>query len=160
MGNYFVTCLGFGGINAFSTVANACELNKRVIYARDGKGTVIGRKLLGISNEGKLVGFHTYCAIEDEAGGKELRAFFYRYAAEFAKRCGLELADEGTVPRLFAQSWYDDGAVAWVDEEQAVGSGCKGQPPKVHNSGKQRTIRILTAAGVTRIPMAAKAKSK
>lgn len=122
MGNYFGTCLGFGGINAFSTVANACELNKRVIYARDGKGTVIGRKLLGISDEGKLVGFRTYCAVEDEAGGKELRALFYRYAAEFARRCGLELADEGTVPRLFAQNWYDDGVVAWPDDEQAVGS--------------------------------------
>ncbi|WP_395140452.1 hypothetical protein, partial [Armatimonas sp.] len=34
MGNYFDTCLSFGGINAFSTVANACDANKRVLYVR------------------------------------------------------------------------------------------------------------------------------
>jgi hypothetical protein len=127
MGNYFGTCLRFGGINAFSTVANACELNKRVIYARDGKGSVVGRKLIGISAEGKLVGFQTYSSIEEVAGGRKLRALFNRYAAEFAKRCGLELADEGTVPRLFAQEWYDDGVVSWASEEQPAGSGHKGR---------------------------------
>ena len=125
MGNYFDTCLSFGGINSFSAVANACELNKRVIYARDGKGTVVGRKLLGISEEGKLVGFHTYCALEDEGGGKVLRALFKRCASEFARRCGLELADEGTVPRLFAQRWYDDGAEPWASEEPAEGHAKK-----------------------------------
>jgi hypothetical protein len=134
MGNYFGTCLRLGGVNAFSTVANACELNKRVIYARDGKGNVVGRKLIGISMEGKLVGFQTYCSLDEEAGGRELRALFDRYAAQFARRCGLELASEGTVPRLFAQSWYDDGAVPWnpmtsPDSEASQGKKGHSLPP-------------------------------
>jgi hypothetical protein len=116
MGNYFDTCLSFGQFNSFSTVANACELNKRVVYAYDGAGRVVGRKLIGINGEGKLVGFRTYSTLgEDE--GKALRAIFTRYCTEFAVRCGLELADEGSVPRLFAERWYDDGTVKWGDDE-------------------------------------------
>jgi hypothetical protein len=113
MGNYFDTCLSFGGINSFSTVANACELNKRVIYARDGLGRIIGRKLIGISVEGKLVGFHTYTSLSDEKANEKLRTIFFRYAKDFASRCRLELAAAGSVPTLFAESWYDDGIAAW-----------------------------------------------
>jgi hypothetical protein len=121
MGNHFGTCLRLGGINAFSSVANACELNKRVIYARDSKGSIVGRKLIGISTEGKLVGFQTYTTLEEDAGGKELRGLFDIYGAEFAKRCRLTLADEGNVPRLFAQEWYDDGVVPWKSDEHDCG---------------------------------------
>jgi hypothetical protein len=117
MGNYFDTCLSFGQFNAFSTVANACELNKRVIYAYDGVGRVVGRKLIGIDKEGKLVGFYTYSTLGEKEGAVELRAIFNRYCAGFAARCGLELADVGTVPRLFAEKWYDDGTVAWDSTE-------------------------------------------
>jgi hypothetical protein len=119
MGNHFGTCLRSGGINAFSTVANACELNKRVIYARDSKGNIIGRKLIGISTGGKLVGFHTYTTLEQDTGGNELRVLFNQYGAEFAERCGLTLADEGNVARLFAQEWYDDGVIPWKSDEQS-----------------------------------------
>jgi hypothetical protein len=116
MGNYFDTCLSLGNINAFSTVANACELNKRVIYAEDRAGRVVGRKLIGINNDGNLVGFRTYTTFAWESGGKELHATFNGYAKAFARNCGLTLANEGTVPRLFAQAWYDDGVVPWDDQ--------------------------------------------
>lgn len=118
MGNYFDTCLSFGQFNAFSTVANACELNKRVIYAYDGLNRVVGRKLIGINGDGKLVGFYTYSTLGDEEG-KELRSIFRRYCADFAKRCGLALAEQGTVPKLYAEAWYDDGVVEWSDSEDA-----------------------------------------
>ena len=113
MGNHFGTCLSFGGINAFSAIANACELNKRVIYARDHAGSIVGRKLIGISAEGALVGFHTYGSLTGEKGNAALRACFETYADSFAKRCGLSLAQEGVVPTLFAERWYDDGTVEW-----------------------------------------------
>ncbi len=116
MGNYFDTCLSFEQFNSFSTVANACELNKRVVYAYDGVDRVIGRKLIGINREGKLIGFYTYSTLGED-DGKELRAIFRRYCADFAVRCGLEMADDGTIPRLFAQAWYDDGSVPWSEAE-------------------------------------------
>lgn len=120
MGNYFDTCLSFGKFNSFSTVANAAELNKRVIYAYDGTGRVVGRKLIGIDDKGKLVGFRTYSTLGEEEG-KALRNVFRRYCADFAARCNLELADQGTVPKLFAADWYDDGTVPWSEKEEEVG---------------------------------------
>jgi hypothetical protein len=120
MGNFFDTCLSFGGINSFSTIANACELNKRVIYATDGAGRVVGRKLIAISDDDKLVGFHTYSSLADEPARAALRGVFARYAAQFAKRCGLELADEGIVPKLFAEAWYDDGVTPWNDDSDTL----------------------------------------
>lgn len=116
MGNAFGTCLSLGGCNSFSTVTNACEANKRVIFARDGKGRIVARKLLAINAAGGLVGFHTYTGGPDEEANKLLRAIVASYAREFAARCGLKLADAGEVPRLFAEAWYDDGIVAWSDD--------------------------------------------
>ena len=130
MGNYFDTCLSFDGVNAFSTVANACELNKRVVYAYDSMDRVIGRKLIGINRDSKLIGFYTYSTLGDEEG-KALRSIFRRYCADFAQRCGLELADQGTVPRLYAEAWYDDGAVPWSDAEDEQGQ----QRPSHNRSG-------------------------
>ncbi|MFL5733103.1 MAG: hypothetical protein ACJ78Q_07850 [Chloroflexia bacterium] len=118
MGNYFDTCLSFGQFNAFSTVANACELNKRVIYAHDGSGQVVGRKLIGVNKEWALVGFRTYISLPDNSAGP-LRAIFTSYASDFASGCHLDMAPEGTVPSLFA-SWYDDGTVPWTEEPPAL----------------------------------------
>lgn len=115
MGNYFDTCLSFGGINSFSTIANACELNKRVLFARDGAGRVIGRKLIGLSEEGKLLGFRTYTSLSDEQANTELRDIILHYIIGFTERCGVSLADSGEIPRLFAEDWYDDGEIAWSD---------------------------------------------
>ena len=123
MGNHFGTCLSFGGINAFSAIANACELNKRVIYARDHAGHVVGRKLIGVSEEGNLVGFHTYGSLTGDESNAALRAVFQAYAASFARRCSLPLAETGTVPTLFAESWYDDGTVEW--EAAQINEVCK-----------------------------------
>jgi hypothetical protein len=113
MGNLFDTCLSFGRYNAFSTVANACELNKRVVYATDGAGRVVGRQLIGINAEGGMVGFRTYTSLPDDACNTALHAVFRHYLAAFAARCRLPLADAGTVPTLFAGDWYDDGIVPW-----------------------------------------------
>lgn len=112
MGNYFDTCLSFDGCNNYSTVANACELNKRVLYARDTSGRVIARKLIGINAEGRLIGYSTYSTLSGESG-EAVRLLVRHYVGEFAQRCGLQLADEGTVPRLFAERWYDDGLREW-----------------------------------------------
>ncbi|MBW3636841.1 MAG: hypothetical protein KY445_10350 [Armatimonadetes bacterium] len=114
MGNYFDTCLSRGGCNAFSSVANAVELNKRVVFARDAKGRVVGRQLLALSSEGRLLGFHVYASLEGEKAAA-LRAAFGSYARDFAARCELELGDKGEVERLFVSDWYDDGTIAWSD---------------------------------------------
>lgn len=122
MGNYFDTCLSFGGYNAFSTVANACELNKRVIYACDESGRVVGRKLIGINEAGELVGFRTYSALSDERSNDQLRTIVWHYVHTFARQCRLRLAEEGSIPLLFAEDWYDDGIVPWREDIPAQAS--------------------------------------
>ncbi|WP_395094771.1 hypothetical protein [Armatimonas sp.] len=114
MGNYFDTCLSFGGINAFSTVANACDANKRVLYVRDTKGRIVARQLLALNSEDQLVGFNLYSTLSAEERPKLTRAVV-DYIQRFATRCGLELGSEGTVPPLLATDWYDDGITAWDD---------------------------------------------
>jgi len=118
MGNYFGTCLSVaGGCNAFSTIANAVELNKRVLYLRDTTGTIVGRKLLGLTAEGCLLGFHTYCSVQNDSLRNTLCAAIDHYCRSLAKRCHTPLADDGVVPTLFAEDWYDDGAVGWDDTD-------------------------------------------
>ena len=114
MGNYFDTCLSFGGINAFSTVANACDANKRVLYVRDNKSRIVARQLLALNSEGKLVGFNLYSTLSAEERPKLARAVV-DYIQRFATHCGLELGSEGTVPTLLATDWYDDGITSWDD---------------------------------------------
>ena len=114
MGNAFGTCLGADGFNAFSTVANACEANKRVVYAvDDNTGRIVGRELLGLTDDLKLLRFRVYTNVDTPAEAEALDAAFRRYVADFAARCRLATADTGTVPRLFARDWYDDGAHPW-----------------------------------------------
>jgi hypothetical protein len=112
MGSYFDTCLGPNGGNAHAAVANACELNKRVLYVRDARGKVIARKLIGISESGDLIGYHLYSHVSGEEAAT-LHMLVDEYLRRFAASCGLRRSDEGTVGRLFAASWYDDGAVPW-----------------------------------------------
>ncbi len=134
MGNYFDTCLSFGNCNAFSTVANACELNKRVVYATDGAGRVVGRKLIGINTVGEMVGFHTYTSLSDDAANQALRAIFGRYLRDFASNCKLRLAESGEVATLLAEDWYDDGTVSWDDAE----ARCAAAPQKADSAATTR----------------------
>lgn len=113
MGNAFGTCLSVGSMNAFSTVANACEANKCVIFARDGENCIVARKLVAINRDGALVGFYTYISSPTETTNVALRAIVARYTNEFAARCALPLADRGEVPTLVTEKWYDDGIVPW-----------------------------------------------
>ncbi|MFH0836777.1 MAG: hypothetical protein V1870_01485, partial [Candidatus Aenigmatarchaeota archaeon] len=60
MGNYFSnSCLALGKGNTCSTVANAVDINKRVLYATMN-GEVIGRKLIALNDDGEIVQFRTY----------------------------------------------------------------------------------------------------
>jgi hypothetical protein len=60
MGNLFGTCLSADGCNAHAAAAAAVEVNKRVLYLRDARGRVQGRRLLALTREGELLGFHSY----------------------------------------------------------------------------------------------------
>ncbi len=119
MGNYFDTCLSFLGINSFSTVVNACDLNKRVAYAYDHESKVIGRKLIAINSANKVVGFRTYTTLDNNEARTSLSMAMDESLRDFASSCGLQLDNDSqsTIPVLSASSdknWFNDGIVDWL----------------------------------------------
>lgn len=111
MGSYFDTCLGLEqGENAASTLLNALDVNKQVLYLRRADGAVVGRKLIGATAEGRLAGYRTYLSLED---GERLRAKVDRAVARYGAACGLRPSDSATPERLHDGFWYDDGNEPW-----------------------------------------------
>ncbi|MBN1892979.1 hypothetical protein JW906_00710 [bacterium] len=117
MGNLFDTCLKVGGMYDYSVVANAYEVNKRVLYLKDETGRIIGRRLLLLNRDGTLFGCHSYgsCASYDAgAGGTPwVKILFDLFSMELAGMGGFRLpAGEEAVTaqdfRLFSD-WYYDG---------------------------------------------------
>jgi hypothetical protein len=105
MGWHFDTCLSPRGGNFFSVVANAADINKRVLYARrDGK--VVGRCLFALTDGLALIVFQQYC----HDGAIDFSTLVKDYATDLAARIGTQVAPRGPVRCLLARDWYDDGA--------------------------------------------------
>jgi hypothetical protein len=116
LGTYVDTCLSTGGLYAYAAAAAALDANKRVVYARDRGGKVVGRQLLGISEEDELVCFPVY---PDEVS-PALQELFLAYDLELGAHLGLRLSAERTaqereardaderVALLLARSGYDE----------------------------------------------------
>lgn len=104
MGEHFGTCLSIDGENFFSTVVNAVDANKRVLYARE-RGKVIGRCLLALTDEAALLTFHPYC----HDGAITFDRMVGAYAVALAKRIHARMASDGRVRPIVAPRWYDDG---------------------------------------------------
>ena len=107
MGQHFDTCLSLGQCNFFSVFANAADINKRVLYARDKRGVVVGRRLFCISDAGALVAFRAY-AHDHNSGFEEASTAF---AGDLATAMGIPTAPRGNISTLVANDWYDDGSV-------------------------------------------------
>ncbi len=105
MGHHFDTCLSPGSCNYFSVFANAADINKRVLYARTADGRVVGRCLLALTDTGGIVAFHPY-AHRSELGFETL---VREFGAKLAEKMGVHMLPHGSVSRLVATDWYDDG---------------------------------------------------
>ncbi len=110
MGIPFDTCLSLlGGENAASTVLNALDANKRVLYLRDPGGTIVARKLLALSSGDELLGYRLYFALAAEHRPAVEQAVSELCRA-IAREAGIPLADAGSAGRIHPGFWYDDGA--------------------------------------------------
>jgi hypothetical protein len=105
MGAHFQTCLSPGDMNYYSVFANAADVNKRVLYARDDAGKVQGRCLLALTAQGRMLAFAPYCHDVNLGFG----AICADFADRLASRMGTQRVVLGKVPVLVAPSWYDDG---------------------------------------------------
>ncbi|MCL2117554.1 MAG: hypothetical protein FWH27_03900, partial [Planctomycetaceae bacterium] len=105
MGAPFGTCLSPWEFNFFSTIANAVDINKHVLYARDRKGTIQARCLVALTDGGELLAFHPY-AHDKEIGFRDIVA---KFLTRLATRMNTVVVDKGDVSPLVSPEWYDDG---------------------------------------------------
>jgi len=108
MGEYgFASCLSLRGSNAWSSVSNAIDVDKAIVWAKEPNGNVVGRRLLALMPQG-IVQFRTY----SNRHGLALDAFFDEFVDAYAAHCGVRLARSGGRPQpLLSDKWYDDGAI-------------------------------------------------
>ena len=107
MGLHFDTCLSPGSCNFFSTIANAVDINKQVVYGKTNSGRVIGRCLFTLTDQGTILTYYRYT--HDPADAFD--AAVEQFAERLAQAMNTRLASSGKVPTLVAHDWYDDGAV-------------------------------------------------
>ncbi|MGC9971932.1 MAG: hypothetical protein ABSE56_15235 [Bryobacteraceae bacterium] len=110
MGNLFSTCLSAGGSYAFSTVANAVEVNKRVLYIRDRSGAIVGRRLIALGGpKPTLIGFRPYGA------SPWVKIVSDQFCLRLANSIGAEVTADSDLLDAVSESlslfakWYNDG---------------------------------------------------
>jgi hypothetical protein len=115
LGTYVGSCLGLGGICAYSAVAVAMDVNKQVLYCRNSSGAVMARQVLAISEAEELVCFGVY----PYGVARDLKQAFAEYDRAFARALGLSIHDPDAVENggpssevalLLASHWWDDDA--------------------------------------------------
>jgi hypothetical protein len=111
IGAYAGSCLGIGGICAYSAAAVLLDINKQVLYARDRQGKVIGRQLLAISDDNRLICFHIY----PQTCAQAVKALFLDYDRTFASALGLPVYDPAEdkapaykISNVLSVYWWDD----------------------------------------------------
>lgn len=150
MGIPFDTCLSLeGGSNAASTVVNAADANKRVLYLRDARGSIVARKLIAVSREHTLLGYHLYIGARDHVD--EITGAFREMCAHIAQAARLPLARTGKPKQIHPGFWYDDGAVPFDEpppREGAVSAYCRalGMPVPSTDDGDLATAARVFAA--------------
>lgn len=105
MGLHFKTCLSPGGINFFSVFSNIIDINKQVVYGKTRGGSVKARALIALTNDGGILTFHPYCNDAD----MDFDAVLKEFAHKLAQSMRTVVLASGSVSRLIAPDWYDDG---------------------------------------------------
>lgn len=113
MGNYVTgSCLSSNGCNYWSTVVNATEVNKRVLWAKDSDGNVLARLLIAVDDNNRILRFPAYYS-----SNIDMDRFFNDYIMELAKKCGFGInGDSNKVERIFNNGWYTDGSINIAQE--------------------------------------------
>jgi hypothetical protein len=107
LGTYVGSCLGRGGNLEYSAAAIVLDVNKHVVYARDARGTVIGRQVVAISEAEQLVCFAVYSTAKREL----LEPLFRDHDRAFAAKLALPLcSDDYEIVSILSREWWDDSA--------------------------------------------------
>jgi hypothetical protein len=119
MGAPFGTCLAPGDFNFFSTVANAVDINKRLLCAWNAEGTMVARCLLALTDAGGLLTFHAYA----NTGRDQFASLAATYVDALAREMRTVVVERGAVKSLVAPEWYDDGPEQLPSSSSALHEG-------------------------------------
>ncbi|MBZ1345149.1 MAG: hypothetical protein KY055_00665, partial [Candidatus Nealsonbacteria bacterium] len=103
------SCLRIKGGSEQSAVCNAVDINKKVIWAKNEKGEVLGRVLIGINEQGELNAFRIY----NNDPRINLKNVFEDFLPFLAKEFKTKLTARGEIKQLVGENWHDDGARDW-----------------------------------------------
>lgn len=108
MGEYgFASCLSLRGSGVWSAVSNAIDVDKAIVWAKEGAGNVVGRRLIALTADG-MISFRTY----SNRHGLSLDGMFDDFVEAYARRCGTRWVRNARSPGpLLSDRWYDDGAL-------------------------------------------------
>lgn len=139
MGYHFNTCLSPQAFNFFSAVTNAVDINKRVLYARDMRGSVVGRCLLAIGDRGSIVAFNPYCHDSEFPFSQHVKMI----CSELARSMKTVVSDNDPVSALVGDGWYDDGA---YDPGIAISSSSSPLATAIETATEENLVAQVSAA--------------
>jgi hypothetical protein len=98
------SCLATYGINYWSSMVNAYEINKKVLWAKNSKGEIIARLLIAVDKDKFIVRFPIYYNTDID-----LNKFFNKYLVSLAKDCNFSLnGNIDNIENLLFKQWYKD----------------------------------------------------
>jgi hypothetical protein len=103
------SCLSLFGNHTFAIIANAVDVNKKIAWIKDENDNILGRILMAITEEGKLVGFRVFENDPRINIKPAIKDFLHAYAQEI----GTEVANDGKIAELVTFRWYNDGIKQW-----------------------------------------------
>lgn len=107
MGTLVGSCLALEGCNSHSALANAADVNKQVIMAYDSDRKFLGRQLIGIAEERKLVCFDVY---GEKTNWLEPAFAAFDFELESLMALPVYRGGEYQLKSIVCREWYDDYA--------------------------------------------------
>ena len=101
------SCLALAGGNSWTTITNALDVNKKVLYAVSENGQILGRRLITMIDNGQIIQYQVY----NNEPQIDLETLFQQFTIELAKRCHTTVANGGETSVLVGESWYAGTAI-------------------------------------------------
>lgn len=110
MGRYVNSCLNLGGIFPDSATTVVLDINKHVVYARNGSEKVIARQLIALSKNIALVPFNLY---PEQKFDSPLAEIFIDFLNTYAEKLGIEISFDWDydIEHILSVDWWDDGVM-------------------------------------------------
>lgn len=140
MGHHFATCLAPGDDNFYSTIANALDVNKQVLYARTRDGNIVGRCLITLGTGRQLLVYQAYA----HRWYGEFCAAVKEFTEALAREMNVRLENYGEVESLVVEEWYDDEPIDIRKEgsKSVVKESVKVTPPPASARGQSLAGRL------------------